>query len=599
MTALASSLDRDLLTKALARLTREIRPDGEVLHADLDPARGLITGRVRGVGRRIHQCIIRLDAGGDVGAQVIGQCSCTIGTNCGHVAAVLLKLADRAQEPFSPGQPFAVGNWLRQVEQESRRAEPDPYRIVYLVELGLRASLRCLKLRALKTRPLVGGGYGKSQPFHILGDSQARFVTADDQRIFALSRAGHAGGDGDALRLQGALAADILAVIARTGRGHWQDLDGPVLRLAGPLPARLDWRLGADALLQVTLETERPSLQLLPVTPPWYLDPATGDCGPLETGLGDGEAGLLATAPAIAPAAAEALRESIQARAKGLELPLPSPPKRRRAENVRPIPVLELYSEDLAETVERRPWMRAPAPAWQHGALLTFDYGGVRVDPRAAAETFETVENGELVERERALELEQAAARLLAEFGLEPSVDLRDRPGLHLERTEDDESDWLLFVQHAVPRMRQLGWRVELDPSFRYRVVEVGDWQLDIAEREGGRWLDVGLGIDVEGERVDLLPLLVGLLRELGDELSPRHLNDLEHSSTLALRLDDGRLIVLPVERVRPAACVPATAGPSPRSRRRPRPPRGPSAGCRPTRRRGRGSFPAAPRWRG
>ena len=170
--------------------------------------------------------------------------------------------------------------------------------------------------------------------------------------------------------------------------------------------------------------------------------------------------------------------------------------------------------------------MTAPASALdrdlltkQHGALLTFDYGGVRVDPRAAAETFETVENGELVERERAFELEQAAARLLAEFGLEPSVDHRNRAGLHLKRTGDDDSAWLLFVQHAVPRMRQLGWRVELDPSFRYRVVKVGDWQLDIAEREGGRWLDVGLGIDVEGERVDLLPLLVSLLRELGDDM--------------------------------------------------------------------------------
>ena len=552
LTPVPAAPDRDLLTKALAVLTREVRPDGAVLQADLDQARGLVTGRVRGSGGRVHQCIIRLGAGDHGGVQVSGQCSCRVGSNCGHVAAVLLKLADAGQAPASTGLPLAVGNWLHQVEETARHGATDPHCIVYVLRLGLRASLRCLELRALKARQLASGGYGKAERFAILGESGGRFVTADDRRIATLSRAAHAGGEGDGLRLEGALAADILAVIARTGRGHWQELEGPVLRLAGPLPGRLDWRLGSDAQLHITLEAERPGLVLLPVTPPWYLDPSSGECGPLQTGLHDEEAGLLARAPAIAPGAAAALRESIQARAGGLDLPLPSPPRRRRAEKVRPMPALRLYSEDLARAVERRSWTPVPPPDWRHGALLTFDYGGAVVDPRTPAQTFETVDGGVLIEGERDLLWEQAAIRVLHELGLTRSADLGDRPGLHLERAAGDDTGWLLFIQHGVPRLRQLGWRIDLDPSFRFQISEVGDWHADIAEHGGGRWLDLALGIDVDGERVDLLPLLLKLLRELGDELSPRRLAELEEGSTLMLRLDDARLIALPVERLRP-----------------------------------------------
>jgi hypothetical protein len=46
----------------------------------------------------------------------------------------------------------------------------------------------------------------------------------------------------------------------------------------------------------VVLEANRSGLELIPVTPPWYLDPESGECGPLETGLDDPEAGLLAMA---------------------------------------------------------------------------------------------------------------------------------------------------------------------------------------------------------------------------------------------------------------------------------------------------------------
>jgi len=78
---------------------------------------------------------------------------------------------------------------------------------------------------------------------------------------------------------------------------------------------------------------------LIPATPPWYLDPETGECGPLETGLGEREAGLLAMAPALTPQSADVLDEAAPAPLRRLALPLPSRPERRRVAPDPPSPV--------------------------------------------------------------------------------------------------------------------------------------------------------------------------------------------------------------------------------------------------------------------
>jgi superfamily II DNA or RNA helicase len=528
--------------------------DSRVLTVDHDVARGLVTGRVRGSGGRIYQCIVQLGQQSDGMPMVVGQCSCPVGYNCKHVAAVLLSLDQHRDKATSPPQGRALSldlrGWLDRVERAGDIPEDEPHRLLYLVRPDEHLGLARTAVRAVRVRRLQAGGYGKPQEFNLLNQSRACFVGRDDQRILGLIAIGRGSGDGKSVRLDDLIGADIIQAIALTGRGHFKSVEGPALKAAGPVAGQLVWRLGEDARLRVVLESERSGLVILPITPPWYVDPETGDCGPLETGLGDREAGLLAAAPAVDPESAAALEEAVRKRGRGLAIPSPSRPERRRVDTERPTPRLRLGSIDRVASSVDRYWGLIRQPEWVHHALLDFRYGGASVDPRDRKPVLRRVEEGLLLEVGRDLDAERAFVDALQALGFKRSTDDEDASGMAFERL--DEDTWVGFMQDELPPLQREGWRIEIEPGFHFRLAEVGDWDVEIAEGEGGRWLDIGLGVEVDGERLDLLPLLLDMIQRYQVDLSTQTLARMPDDARLRLRLSDGRLILMPVQRLRP-----------------------------------------------
>ena len=562
MTAIPFALDPEALRDAfppnyLDRGSRYFR-NGKVLNADYNPARGLVTGRVIGSRGRVYQSIVHLGHQDDGALRIVGQCSCPAGYNCKHVAALLLSVGDRAEKGTEPQPsellPLEVSSWLNRVERlAASTSDEDPHRLLYLLRCERKFDRMRTHVHVVRVRRLESGGYGKPRDYNINGQSEAPFVTPEDLRIMMLMEVGRGQmATADAM-LADEIGADVLRAIVLTGRGHLRNPEAPALRLASPLAGKLVWRLGREARLRVVLESDRLGLEAIPVTPPWYLDPATGDCGPLETGLGEREAALLAMAPSISPEAADALQEVAAARLKGrpLPLPLPSPPERRRVASGPLVPCLQLQSEDRSLDFSDRYLRVEPRTEWHHRAVLTFLYDGAFVvDPSDRSESLVRVEQGVLVESARALAAEAAAVQTLRDLDLRQSQDGGDGDGLRFELPDDGA--WLRFTGHDAPRLRQQGWRIEAVDGFRFQVARLGDWQIDISESEGGRWLDVGLGVEVDGERLDLLPLLVDLLERYQVDLSPKMLARMKDEETLQVRLDDQRLILVPAGRLRP-----------------------------------------------
>ena len=76
-----------------------------------------------------------------------------------------------------------------------------------------------------------------------------------------------------------------------------------------------------------------------------------------------------------------------------------------------------------------------------------------------------------------------------------------------------------VHARYAVPQLRALGWRVEIDPDYPWQVVG-GDAPLYAAalpDRERPDWFGLELGVEVDGQRVDLLPALLDMLDSAGD----------------------------------------------------------------------------------
>ena len=105
------------------------------------------------------------------------------------------------------------------------------------------------------------------------------------------------------------------------------------------------------------------------------------------------------------------------------------------------------------------------------------------------------------------------------------------------------------------PRLRDLGFRIESAADFPFELLDDAQaWyaQVDARDEEGAGgndWFDLRLGIDIAGERVDLLPILRRLLADPNFPLSPRK-GEAEDAAWV-VRLDARRRAMLPLARLR------------------------------------------------
>ena len=147
---------------------------------------------------------------------------------------------------------------------------------------------------------------------------------------------------------------------------------------------------------------------------------------------------------------------------------------------------------------------------------------------------------------------EQHARRTLEALGpveLDCLDDCAAPPGAKVDYVVDvvgDPAALCSFSAQAIPRLKALGWSVIVEPDYPCHVVTDGTWYAEIREEQERDWFELELGIDVEGQRVDLLPILLELLRDrrrLGAMLrDPRR--------RIAVPLGGQRFLALPPERL-------------------------------------------------
>ena len=109
----------------------------------------------------------------------------------------------------------------------------------------------------------------------------------------------------------------------------------------------------------------------------------------------------------------------------------------------------------------------------------------------------------------------------------------------------DAAERWHRFMALRVPALQMLGWRNMIDGDFGPRLVEaVGTYDVQVADAGPGRF-SLDFGIEVDGVRVPLLPILSRLI-ERGGLAAAQIVGD-----ELITSLDDGRVVKLPADRMR------------------------------------------------
>ncbi|TVP43917.1 MAG: DEAD/DEAH box helicase [Halomonas sp.] len=341
---------------------------------------------------------------------------------------------------------------------------------------------------------------------------------------------------------------------------------GEPLSYAPNRSLKMEWRLGEDglqrpiALLDETpVDHHRTTLFTIGETL-WHLDLNRAKFGPIE-----GDARLftqLQYAPGLPPDKSGWLALHVQQTpGHPTDFHPPTTLEQQRIKDTAPSLSMHIKMLSLRQPL-------SPSHTYTLGTgVLRIVYDGIELSPDDTQEV-SIQQADKLVYITRNLEAEKSLVQqlpseiaplkaLLGKVSQYPSPFDQDSMVLlkHkvMPRVMDQWPDCLASPQQWWPmihQLRQLGVAVTLDDNFPSEPTYLapGDWDGELKKSSGG-WFTLSLGIELDGERVELLPLLGQLLDDPNFPLEPAP-NEIEEASW-DIALGDNRFVALPRKRLR------------------------------------------------
>ena len=193
-------------------------------------------------------------------------------------------------------------------------------------------------------------------------------------------------------------------------------------------------------------------------------------------------------------------------------------------------------------------------------AALVFNYLGVKVTGKTPLE-ITRVDGNRLLRATRNSTFERAARARLTSAGLLAAEKILTRSMTRelqgtltvADATVEDSaySGWTAFLETTVPILRSEGWKIDIAADFRFDLTPISEWYADVDE-SSNQWFDLEIGIEVEGARVSLIPILVRLIQASPTEWRPAALEAMADESKIIVPLGDGRRAALPLARLKP-----------------------------------------------
>uniref|UniRef100_E6Q6S3 Putative Superfamily II DNA/RNA helicase, SNF2 family n=1 Tax=mine drainage metagenome TaxID=410659 RepID=E6Q6S3_9ZZZZ len=517
------------------------------------------TGLVEGSRGKAYTVHIELGAVGGR-SNLTGTCSCPVGWNCKHVVALALAIRRSASagrnRVHSTGAPSedgdgAVDVWMKELAERHERVRhhgeiESREHLRYTIDLRFAPWAPKFVLQAWVVPILKSGAFGSGRDYglHNLSLGNHKAVVPIDRTIGRLAQAAgvmeHTG-----YGLSETLLGALLDLLVQTRRTHWQSLKNSALRYQPIERGSIAWILGDDARQHPRLK-EQPTSVLLPSVPLWYVDPERGVAGPAHVDAMPEVAALVAASPALSTSQAERANVSLRHVFSGAGIEPPIASVEIQTIDADPVPALRLL---LLPATRMGGY---PAPA-RPAAELRFQYGEQFVCPGDAQREIRMVLGESVTLWPRRIAFEKWSVKSFAPLGLSPVVwpyNIERERSLHYF-LYDEEKHWIRFLGTHVPELVRAGWSVEIDPKFPYAIFQPGDeWAVDVIEDVRPQWFELELGIEVEGERIPLLPVLVNALERAGHSLATNPKTIEQRSEPFLGKLPDGKYVSLAPERV-------------------------------------------------
>jgi len=592
----------------------ELYRNQKVLTLQLEPLDDywVLEGKVQGSQRSPYELTIEIkrSANGRV-LNWDSDCDCPVGYQCKHGVALMIKAAYKGWQllgqsaapvhtpkPATPEQLESQRQVLEARVREIARIESEAQVIRWLDELD-RASGQIrsgrlpglitkdegaapvvrneqflyllsvtnpqgpkpqLQLEAVVSYPKVAGGWAKAKPMKFQpekGQPIYDLATPADHDVLQLMRAmpstssGYYYSYGNHAKVtpDGHYGAVALEKAASTGRLFVSDgkgQPGPAARWGPPLNVRWEWhevtKVNADEgswALRARLEGAHTRLCLN--NPPFYLDPVSGQLGLAEVqGMTLGQVAVLLKTP---PLKAQALKKHQADLAQRLG-PVPLPPV------LEALPILK----DIVPRACLHLRPVAPERVADDGLILAdmrFDYAGHK-GWWVGQGTTVLIDDGQtrcLLHRDPQAELE--AIFRLREMGFDSAGGLSFcLPG------DESQQPWLQWADVAYAPLREAGFDVTLDDSLTDWISHADTLNVHLSAHSDDEatspWFDLSLGMEINGERHNILPWLPELIAAAANSPRDTETGLPDIPPFLYLRNPKGGFIRLPTDSLKP-----------------------------------------------
>ncbi|QIZ78596.1 DEAD/DEAH box helicase [Ferrimonas lipolytica] len=505
---------------------------GKVIYCEVEQEGRRVFGEVAGTYSRDYEVTVAFSKTG-----LTSECSCPVANRCKHAAALLLAALEQQGSSDTLYQ-----MWLNRVEQvlnppkwaASDGPELEKLLAVRLLHQNSERSHQAVVVKTGYRRRLKNGGLSKvvdRSPREMLAtyrDDMA--LNAFDRETLQLLETGTEPYSHGPRFFHSGLHQLALKRLCERKQLYWDQSLTP-LSLAGVRKLNFHWQQEeANQTLELQLDGCR-NWQVLPFRHPWYVDCENNQTGPIDTPLSSELLYQLFSLPGLSADSAKHFSANVLGQFSTQQIELPG--ERAEQELIAPLkPQLHLWRRDGS-----------------YVAAFSFGYDDVRISPivlrKPELRLFETDRGTLWVQRDTFNE--QEAFVQLEQFGLAVCPGAEDLVALLLQaEVENPRAFWQQWLGQWRDVLEQQGWDITLADDLHLEPVKIAGFALNIEQHD--RWFDLGLSIELEGEAVSLVPLLLKWLASNSDWREPRQ--------DLLLERTDGAPLQIGYQALRPIIAV-------------------------------------------
>lgn len=190
----------------------------------------------------------------------------------------------------------------------------------------------------------------------------------------------------------------------------------------------------------------------------------------------------------------------------------------------------------------------------QHRAALAFNYQGHICSGKATVDFLASTGPYQRLRITRDLAFEQHCRQQLKSLGWQLATRRSDAvPQSAGDAYElPSERAWLTFMQQPLHDLQAQGWHVVMLKDFQFNLLPIDHWYATVDESPSLDWFSVELGIEVDGQAISLLPILLQLIRQSPKLLDPDYIAQRDNKDVVLVHVGKGgQRVALPYARIR------------------------------------------------